>query len=119
MKKLTAPLALVAITALTTLTGCPYVKPIARTALEAARYACQSYAEQTGVSWEDICKTEEQLRPFLDAILAAQAQAAAASAGAPTPCTCPECPQISPTPPPAPTAPATTSSPLPQAPEKK
>jgi hypothetical protein len=109
--------ALVAVLAL--LTGCAEIKPLARTAVEAARHACAAYAEQTGVSFEDVCKTEEQLRPFIDALLAAQQAAAAqAAAGATGDCKCPECPaapEAAPEPKPAPEAPPAPATGTPEA----
>jgi hypothetical protein len=98
VKKLLATLAIAALALV--LTGCAQFKPLARTALEAARHACAVYAEQTGVTFEDVCDTEEKLRPFIDSILAAQQAAAAQGAtGA-----CPECPDCEKAPEPAPEA---------------
>jgi len=105
--------------ALTVLTGCPQIKPFARTALEAARHACAVYAEQTGVSFKDVCETEEQLRPFIDSILAAQQAAAAQAAGAAGACPeCPECekaPEAAPEAKPAPEPPAAPATAAPEA----
>lgn len=112
MKKLIAPL-VVAVA----LSGCATIKPIAKTVLDVAREACGFYASQTGFSFEDACATEKQLRPFIDAILAAQAAAAAKPTG-----TCPECaacptpkeePKPNPVPPPT-APPVPTSTPIPE-----
>jgi len=78
------------------LSGCAQLKPWAKTAIEAARHACAAYATQAGLSFKDVCETEKQLRPFIDAILAAQAAHGAARCP-----TCPECPPVGAKPPPA------------------
>jgi len=95
------------------LTGCPQFKPWARTALEAARHACAAYAEQTGLSFKDVCDTEEKLRPFIDSILAAQA--AAAAKGAAGACKCPKCEEAPKPAAPAPKPPPPTPSAKPEA----
>jgi hypothetical protein len=68
------------------------------------------YADQTGVTFEDACATEAQLRPFIDALLAAQ-QAAAAQEAGDAACDCPECSKaepVAPEPAPAPAEPVIT-----------
>lgn len=97
-------------------------KAIARTVLDVARNACELYATQAGLTAKDVCETEEQLRPFIDSILAAQAAASAQRAGtcgvgaqkaAPTPTPPTPAPTASTAvPAPAP-APATTPTPTP------
>jgi hypothetical protein len=124
MKKLTA---LTTVVLALTFTGCPIIKPIARTVIDLAREACSMYAEQTGFSVEDACKTEEQLRPFIDAILAGQAAASKQREGTgacgpattatpsappvapPAPTTAPVAPPAAPTA--APVAPPATATP--------
>jgi len=100
------------------LTGCATFKPLARTALEAARHACAAYAEQTGVTFEDVCDTEEKLRPFIDSILAGHAAASAqAAAGATGDAKCPEtpkAPEAAPEPKTAPEAPPAPATPEPE-----
>lgn len=83
--------------ALTLLTGCPIIRPIAKTVADVAHELCiQHYQEaKPEMSPEDIarglCATEEALRPFIEAILAAKQQlarqSAAPSASAPCPST--------------------------------
>lgn len=126
MKKLTA---LTTVVLALTFTGCPIIKPIARTVIDLAREACSMYAEQTGFSVEDACKTEEQLRPFIDAILAGQAAASKQREGtgacgptttatpSATPTTAPVAPTTTPVAPPAtptaaPVAPPATAAPV-------
>ena len=72
MKKLATLVALIALSSCTLAQ-----KEAAKTVLDVARNACSLYAAQTGVSVQDVCATEEQLRPFIDSILAAQRAAGA------------------------------------------
>jgi 2-oxoglutarate dehydrogenase E2 component (dihydrolipoamide succinyltransferase) len=106
---------LVALFALST--GCTAAnKAVARTVLDVARSACDLYASQAGLSISDVCATEQQLAPFIDSILAAQAAASSQRAGgcgagasAPAPSAAPvEAPAA---PPVAPAAPAATPAP--------
>lgn len=68
--------------ALTLLTGCPLIRPIAKTVADVAHELCiQHYQEsKPEMSPEDIarglCATEEALRPFIEAILSAKQQLA-------------------------------------------
>lgn len=69
---------LVTLITLLALSGCTLAqKEVAKTVLDIARNACSLYAAQTGVTVQDVCATEEQLRPFIDSILAAQRAAGA------------------------------------------
>jgi len=67
---------------LLSLSGCGAIqKEQAKTVLDLARNACALYATQAGLTVKDVCETEEQLRPFIDSILAGHAAAAAQRAG--------------------------------------
>lgn len=68
--------------------SCATVKPVVRTVVDVARELCAiHFSEAQAISFEDAaetaCKTEKQLRPFIDAILSAKAEAAAAVESAP------------------------------------
>lgn len=120
MKKLTPLILFIAALFMAGCTNCAAIKPFARTALEAARHACAVYAEQTGVTFEDVCKTEKQLQPFIDSILAAQQAAAAQQAGAMGAPECPKpdpTPEVKPEPKAPPTPPAEPAKPAPEKPE--
>jgi hypothetical protein len=81
--------------ALTLLTGCPVIRPIAKTVADVAHELCiQHYQEaKPGMSPEDIahglCATEEALRPFIEAILSAKQQLARQTAAAAPSAPCP------------------------------
>jgi hypothetical protein len=67
-----------------TLGGCAEMKPIVRSVHDLAQHACALFfSERQGLSAEDaareFCRTEQQLRPWLEQMLAAQ-QAAGAQA---------------------------------------
>lgn len=87
------------------LSGCAEWKPIAKTVVEVARGACSLFAEEQGLSFKDVCETEEQLRPFVDSILSAKQIAAAKRMGIAAPA--PDC--SAQTPAPAPSAVPTSS----------
>jgi len=61
--------------------GCAELKPIARTALDIARAACEMFAvdnkDLVRLSPKDFCEQEENLQPFFDSILATQRQVSA------------------------------------------
>lgn len=66
------------------LVGCQGIRP--RTLYDAAQIMCELFfSEQAGISVEEAaktaCKTEEQLRPFLEQAIAAQQAAGAARTG--------------------------------------
>lgn len=81
------------------LSGCAEGKFIAKTVVEVARGACSLFAEEQGLSFKDVCETEEQLRPFVDSILSAKQIAAAKRMGIAAPE--PACSAQTPAPPPS------------------
>ena len=80
-------LSLVAVLALFGAGACAEAKPVVRTALDIARELCvQETAERNGVSVEEavetFCKTETQLDPWLEELLAAKQRASLRAQGA-------------------------------------
>lgn len=57
--------------------GCAQAKPVARTVNDVARLACEvTFGAEplpAGMTLEDVCEAHENLQPFVDQILAAQA----------------------------------------------
>jgi hypothetical protein len=68
--------------ALVSVAACAEAKPVARTVNDVARQACEvAFSEQElpqGLSVKDLCKTHEDLQPFIRSILAAKQQVGAA-----------------------------------------
>lgn len=58
------------------LSGCAFLKTSARTVSDAAHIACEvafgADEMPAGVSLEDFCRAEENLKPFIDNILSAK-----------------------------------------------
>lgn len=50
----------------------PQSKSILRTVVDVARSACELFAAEQGLSVSDVCAKEEQVRPFVDSLLAAK-----------------------------------------------
>ena len=57
--------------------SCAFIKPAVRTIVDAARITCQLWAteqpnDMLALGPEDFCAVEENLRPFIDQLLAAK-----------------------------------------------